>query len=84
MNFLKNPTTVKSLADQIIKACDNHIGLRISEKQLKELIMHYALQHGKKLFSHNGLNPTVENRIGKKRSGLVNINLSGSQIKLWS
>ncbi len=53
MNFLKNPTTVKSLADQIIEACDNHIGLRISEKQLKEHIMHYALQHGKKLFSHN-------------------------------
>jgi uncharacterized protein (TIGR04540 family) len=83
MDFLKNPTTVKSLAGQIIKACDSYIGLRIPEKQLKELITHYASQHGKKLFSQNGLNPTIENRIGKKRSELVNIMLSGFQTKLW-
>jgi len=54
----------------------------MSEKQLRELIMYYASQHGKKLFSHNGLNPTIQNRIGKKRSVLVNIMLSGFQIKL--
>lgn len=82
MEFLKNPITVKSLAAQIIKACDNYISLKIPEKQLKELIAHYATQHGKKLFSHSGLNPTVTNRIGKKRSELVNIMLSGFQIKL--
>lgn len=83
MDFLKNPITVKSLAAQIIKACDSYIGLKIPEKQLKELITHYASQHGKKLFSQNGLNPTIENRIGKKRSELVNIMLSGFQTKLW-
>lgn len=82
MEFLKNPTTVKLLASQIIKACDNYIGLKIPEKQLRELITYYASQHGKKLFSNNGLNPTIENRIGKKRSELVNIMLSGYQIKL--
>lgn len=71
MNILKNPTTVKSLAAQIIKACDSYIGLKIPEKQLKELITYYASQHGEKLFSHNGLNPTIQNRIGKKRSELV-------------
>lgn len=82
MEFLKNPTTVKSMAIQIIKACDGYIGLKISEKQLRELITYYASQHGKKLFSQTGLNPTIENRIGKKRSELVNIMLSGFQIKL--
>jgi uncharacterized protein (TIGR04540 family) len=70
------------MATQIIKACDSYIGLKMSEKQLRELIMYYASQHGKKLFSHNGLNPTIQNRIGKKRSVLVNIMLSGFQIKL--
>lgn len=82
MEFLKNPTTVKLLASQIIKACDNYIGLKIPEKQLRELITHYASQHGKKLFSNSGLNPTIGNRIGKKRSELVNIMLSGYQMKL--
>lgn len=82
MEFFKNPTTVKLMAAQIIKACDSYIGLKIPEKQLRELITYYASQHGKKLFSHNRLNPTIENRIGKKRSELVNIMLSGFQMKL--
>lgn len=83
MNVLKNPATVKSLAKQIIAACDSYIELKIPEKQLKELIMHYASLHGKKLFSYNGLNPTIVNRIGKKRTELVNIMLSGFQNKIW-
>lgn len=82
MDILKNPTTVKSLAIQIIKACDHYVALKIPEKQLKELIVHYASQHGKKLFSRNGLNPTVVSRIGKKRIELVNIMLSSFQIRL--
>jgi uncharacterized protein (TIGR04540 family) len=82
MEFLRNPTTVKSLAAQIIKACDNYISLKIPEKQFRELLVYYASQHGKKLFYHSKLNPTVANRIGKKRSELVNIMLSGFQIKL--
>jgi uncharacterized protein (TIGR04540 family) len=83
MEFLRNPSTVKSLAVQIIKACDSYTGLKIPEKQLKELITYYASQHGKKLFSNAGLNPTIENRIGKKRAELVKIMLSGFQRKLW-
>lgn len=80
MEFLKNPTTVKVLAAQIIKACDNYIALKIPEKQLKDLIVYYASKHGKKLFSRVGLNPTIENRIGKKRIEIVNIMLSGFQL----
>jgi uncharacterized protein (TIGR04540 family) len=52
------------------------------EKQFKELIVHYASQHGKKLFSQAGLNPTITSRIGKKRVELVNIMLNGFQNKL--
>ena len=50
MNILKNPTTVKLLAVQIIKACDGYISLELSEKQFRELLFHYASQHGTKLF----------------------------------
>ena len=81
MDILKNPTTVKSLASQIINACDNYVALKIPEKQLKELITHYASQHGKKLFSR--INPTIVSRIGKKRVELINIMLTGFQSKLW-
>ena len=83
MDILKNPTTVKLLATQLIAACDSYIALKMPEKQFKELIMHYASRHGKKLFYHNGLNPTITSRIGKKRVNLVNIMLVGFQNKLW-
>lgn len=82
MDILKNPTTVKLLASQIISACDSYITLKMSEKQFKELITHYASQHGKKLFSKDGLNPTVAIRIGKKRVELVKIMLLGFQTRL--
>ena len=82
MDILKNPTTVKLLANQIISACDSYISLKMPEKQFRELITHYASRHGKKLFSRDGLNPTVATRIGKKRVELVKIMLSGFQTSL--
>ena len=82
MEILKNPTTVKLLAVQIISACDEYISLKLTEKQFRELLFHYASQHGKKLFSIKGINPTIMNRIGKKRLELVNIMLEGYQQRL--
>lgn len=82
MDILKNPTTVKLLAIQIIKACDEYISLKLPEKQFLELLYHYASQHGTKLFSTKGINPTIVNRIGKKRLELVNIMLNGYQLRM--
>lgn len=82
MDILKNPTTVKLLAAQIILACDEYIARKLSEKQLRELIFHYAAFHGTKLFSTKGINPTIINRIGKKRLELLNIFLEGFQQRL--
>lgn len=84
LSILKNPTTVKLLASHVILACDGYIALKMPEKQFRELITHYASQHGKKLFSKNGLNPTVAIRIGKKRAELVNIMLSGFQMGFFN
>ena len=81
MEFLRNPTTVKLLASQISLACDDYIARKLTEKQFRELLFHYASQHGKKLFSTKELNPTIINRIGKKRLELVNIILEGFQYK---
>lgn len=83
MDILRNPTTVKLLAQQIIAASDLYIARGLSEKQFRELMLHYARYHGEKLFSRNGINPTVVNRIGKKRLSLLNICLEGFQMNIF-
>lgn len=82
MEILRNPTTVKLMAVQIILAGDEYIAKKLPEKQFKELIMYYAANHGKKLFALNGINPTIASRIGKKRLELVNIMLAGFQHRI--
>lgn len=82
LNILRNPTTVKLLASQLILACDSYISKRLPEKQFKELVFHYASHHGNKLFSVKNLNPTVCNRLGKKRIELLNVMLDGFQYKI--
>jgi len=84
IDILRNPTTVKLLAQQIKAASDAYISRKIKEKEYRELILYYATYHGKKLFSASGsLNPTVVNRIGKKRCGLVELMLRDFQISIF-
>jgi uncharacterized protein (TIGR04540 family) len=83
LDILRNPTTVKLLAAEIIQACDGYIGRKLTEKQFRELLLHFASNHGKKLFCRVGINPTIVNRIGKKRLELMNIMLEGFQQKLY-
>jgi uncharacterized protein (TIGR04540 family) len=82
MNILRNPTTIKALATEIIKACDSYLALRLSENSLRDLIWHYGQAHGTKIFNGNKLNPTILNRIGKKRAYLVEEMLNGFQFKM--
>ena len=71
----------QALSAQLIVACDYYISKKMPEKELKELLLHYASRHGEKLFSAKGFNPTVTSRIGKKRLNLINIILEGFQYK---
>lgn len=82
MDMIKNPTTVKLLAQQLIKACDLYLALKLSEESLKELIWYYGKHHGDKLFRAQYLNPTVLNRIGKRRARLVQEILIGFQVSM--
>lgn len=82
MELIKNPTTVKLLAQQIIKACDLYLSLKLSEDSLRELIIHYGKYHGDKLFRAHELNPTVLNRIGKRRASLLEKMLQGFQVSI--
>lgn len=82
MEFLLYPTTVKMLAGEINAVCDAYISRKISAEELREYIVHYATNYPKMLFNAQELNPTVLNRIGKKRELLVNKILEGYQFKL--
>ncbi|HHW47738.1 MAG TPA: TIGR04540 family protein [Clostridiaceae bacterium] len=84
IEILKNPTTVKLLAQQIKAASDAYISRKMIEKDFRDLILYYATYHGKKLFSKSGnLNTTVVNRIGKKRCELVELMLRDFQISIF-
>jgi len=87
MDILRNPTSVKTLARQLIAACDAYLSFNLTEKQLKELLLHYASHHSGKLFTLSGkssgsFNPTIINRIGKKRCGLIQLLLEEFQMKM--
>ena len=82
MEFLLYPTTVKMLAAEIIAVCDAYISRKINADELKRYIIHYASNYPKMLFYAQELNPTILNRIGKKREVLVNKMLEGYQFKL--
>lgn len=85
IGIIKNPTTVKLLAKEIITASDAYIAKQMDEKQYRELILHYATYHGKKLFRADGsLNSTIQNRIGSKQCGLVELMLKGFQPSISS
>ncbi|NMB34190.1 MAG: TIGR04540 family protein [Clostridium sp.] len=84
IRFLNHPLTVKQMAAQINAASDAYISMKITENALRELLHHYAKNHGKKLFGPYGtLNPTVRKIIGKKRSELVKNLLSGYQFTFF-
>jgi len=82
MDFLLYPTTVKMLAAEIIAACDAYISRKIGNEDLRKIIIHYANSYPEMLFNAQDLNPTVLNRIGKKRATLVNKMLEGYQYKI--
>ena len=79
MKFLMYPTTVKMLATEIINTCNAYISREINVDELTRVIMHYADNSPEMLFKAHELNPTVLNRIGKKRATLINKVLTGYQ-----
>lgn len=70
------------LATEIIRICNAYKSREIDNGKLKELIMYYATNYPEMLFDGNTLNPTILNRIGKKREMLVNKLLKGYQHKI--
>lgn len=81
-SIIKNPRTIKALADEIIKVCDGYWGRELTEETAKEFIAYWSANEGKKLFKGKELNSTITKIIGKKRVELINKWLEGMQIKM--
>ncbi|MCE5286768.1 MAG: TIGR04540 family protein [Pelosinus sp.] len=84
INYIKYPTTIKVLIAEINRACDDYISRKISDAELKSLIIAWANSSGDKLFAgSSALNPTVIQRCGKKRIQLIEKMLVDFQSKLF-
>ncbi len=82
MEYLMYPPTVKSMAAEIITVCDDYLARKIGLEPLQQLIRHYANTFPNMLFNAQELNPTILNRIGKKRATIIDKLLDGYQQKM--
>lgn len=83
LDYIKHPTTVKVLIQELKRICDNYIGRKVNEEELRYYIQYWAAHEGALLFSgHESFNHTVVQRIGSKRLKLVQKMLDGYQYTL--
>jgi len=83
MDFIKYPPTVTALIEELINACDGYIARIITEQELRALIHSWGYSSGDKLFNGaKNFNPTVTQRLGKKRLKLVEAMLEGYQQRI--
>jgi len=79
MDYIKYPPTIRVLISEIIRVTDDYFSRRISESDLRKIIIAWA--NGDKLFDGpNRFNPTIVQRIGKKRIKLIEKMLVGQQL----
>lgn len=76
-DYMQYPGTVKGLAEEIKKACDDYFEKRITNDRIKQIIEWYASSQSDKLFVGDQLNTTITKIIGKRRVRLVNDLLQG-------
>lgn len=83
MDFIKNPPTVKVLAEELIRACNAYLARQITDKELSYILQGWAKSDGEKLFNGTeGYNPTIVQRVGKKRLSIIHRSLDGYQTNM--
>jgi uncharacterized protein (TIGR04540 family) len=80
--IIRNPKSIKAMAEEIKKLCDGYWSRKISEAEAKEIVIYWSRSQGGKLFKATELNSTITKIIGMKRIVLINKWLDGTQIKL--
>ena len=80
INYIKHPTTIKILIQELKQICDDYLARKITEDELRYFIQCWANNGGKMLFDgQNQFNPTITQRVGAKRLHLVKKMLEGFQ-----
>jgi uncharacterized protein (TIGR04540 family) len=80
--IIRNPRSIKALADELIEVCDGYWSRELTEERAKEFIIYWSKYEAKKLFKGKELNSTITKIIGKRRVELINKWLEGTQITL--
>lgn len=80
--IIKNPKSIKGLADEIKRVCDAYWGREMTESEAKGYIEYWANKENRKFFRGPEINPTIKIKIGKKREELITKWLEGTQIRM--
>lgn len=79
-DYIKYPTTIKILIQEIKHICDDYTARKIPEDIIRYYIQYWATNSGNLFFDGgSAFNPTVQQRIGSKRLTLVEKMLAGMQ-----
>ena len=81
-DIIRNPKTVKALANEIIRVCDGYWAREIPEAIAKEFVVYLSRYEAIKLFKGKAFNTTITKIIGKNRIALINKWLEGTQVKV--
>lgn len=81
-DYIAYPSTIVGMANELIKIIDDYKARRISNVELKEIIMFYAETNPKKLFNGSEYNITIKRKIGKSRLDIIDTLLIGYQQRL--
>ena len=72
MDYMQHSPTVTALIEEINRAYDDYISLKITDTELKSIVRKWAHNSVDKLFAGSEqFNPTVLQRVGKKRVKLI-------------
>lgn len=70
--YLKHPHTVRGLAEEMIKVCNDHKNRVINDDVMKEIITFWATYESEKMFKENDFNSSIVQIIGIRRIRLLN------------
>lgn len=79
-DIIRNPKTIKDLAEEIKRVCDSYWAREISEDVAKEYVIFWSKHEAGKLFKGKDINSTITHIIGKNRIELVTQWLEGTQM----
>ncbi|MGO3169143.1 TIGR04540 family protein [Senegalia sp. (in: firmicutes)] len=81
-NYIAYPETIVKLARELIKVVDDYTSRKITNEDLRKVILFYADNSPDKLFNGSDYNITIKRKIGVKRLRIIESLLNGYQHRL--